>query len=289
MRFEEYGQLIPNALDEIENEIQSINDALKSLLKRLSYLLNFIKEEKPSEFEEYVLNLENKYESLVRKEHFSNKLVNNDFLDEFKNLINHPRLVSNYLNFILQELKLSEEDNWVTKKIKVKHRNYLRGFLLPRYYNLEVLIKTIGREESTQLYKYFVSQNIINNTLPTRKIFETVDECREHFKRDKKEVTLGTIGFLSEVENGKFYFRKDNCLWADALLDLPDKEIKYLICCYGDFQSAVSRSKGNFVLTMKHTIIEGDSFCDCIYHDTNIDWNLTHPKSEFWDNIESEK
>ena len=285
MQFEKYGKLVSNALDEIENEIQSICKYLESQLKRLSSLLMFIKQKKPSNYSKILLNFENKYNSLVNNRKLSSKLNISIILNQFENLVSYPKLVSDFLDFILQELDLSDDNSWVNKKIVVKHRNYLRGFLLPRYYNLEVLIESIGRDESIKLYKYFVSQYIKNNSSPTRKIFETVDEFREYFIMDKKKITLGTIGILSEIENGKFYFRKDNCLWADALLDLPDKEIKYLVCCYGDFQSAVSRSKGNFVLTMKQTIIEGDPFCDCIYHDTNINWDLAHPVREFWENI----
>jgi len=117
-------------------------------------------------------------------------------------------------------------------------------------------------------------------------IFDTMEDFKEHFEKDKKETTIGWYGVLSEVKNGKFFFRKDNCPWAEALMDLPDKEIKYLICCYGDFQAAVTRSNDCFVLTMKHTVIEEDPYCDCIYHDTSVDWDLTHPPKEFWDNLE---
>lgn len=286
MLFETYGKLIPNALDEIENEIQSISFAMKSQLKRLYSLLNFINEKKPTDYEDYILNLENKFNSLVRKDLLTKKISNiSEIIDDFESLKEYPKLVVNYLNFILQTLNLSDKDKWEKEKVKVKHRNYLRAFLLPRYYNLTVLTDTIGRDEANKLYKYFISQNIKDNSSQTRKIFDTVNDFREYFKIDKEKTTIGLVGVLSEVKNGKFFFRKDNCLWADALLDLPDKELKYLICCYGDFQSAVSRSKGNFVLTMKHTIVEGDPYCDCIYHDTYIDWNLSHPEKEFWDKI----
>ncbi len=288
MKFEAYGALIPNALDEIENKIQSVKTALISQLKRLNYLIDFIKEKNSTKYRDYIINHEDKFNSLIKEDQVSKKLDISKILTDYENLKDYPKLVTNYLNFIYHTLKISEKVNWDKEEIKINHRDYLRAFLLPRFYNLTVLIETIGRDEAIRLYKNFVTQNIVDNSSPNRKIFDRLDDFREFFKKDKKEVTIGVIGVLSEVENGKFYFRKDNCLWADALQDILDKELKYLVCCYGDFQAAVSRSKGNFVLTMKHTIVEGDPFCDCIYHDTNIDWNLTHPEKEFWENIKIE-
>ena len=283
MKFENYGELIPNALDVIENEIESIETFLKSLIKRLNSLLSFLYEKNSNFFNEYVLNLQKKYNSFVEENPSENEFYTSELLNEFEKLKEYPKLVENYISFILQTLMLTKNDK--KKKVKIKHKNYLRAFLLPRYYNLSVLVDIYGREEAIKLYKYFVSQNIKENSSPTRKIFDTVDEFRDYFIKDKEETTVGWIGVLSEIKNGKFFFRKDNCLWAEILQDIPDKELKYLVCCYGDFQAANSRSSGNFVLTMKHTIVEGDPYCDCIYHDTNIDWNLSHPGKEFWDNI----
>ena len=157
--------------------------------------------------------------------------------------------------------------------------------MIPKYYNLHVLAETIGREEAFQLYKFYVTKFINDNLSPNRKIFDTMEAFKEHFEKDKKEVTIGWYGLLSEVKNGKFFFRKDNCSWAEVLMDLPDKEIKYFICCYGDFQAAITRSNESFILTMKHTVVEGAPYCDCIYHDTSVDWDLTHPPKKFWDNI----
>ena len=70
----------------------------------------------------------------------------------------------------------------------------------------------------------------------------------------------------------------------DAISDLQDSEVKYYICCYGDFEGA-RQSNRHFVLTMERTIIEGYPYCDSVFHDTRIDDNLAHPSEELFEMI----
>ncbi|NHJ31566.1 MAG: hypothetical protein FK732_01770 [Asgard group archaeon] len=286
MKFQKYGKKIPDLLDK-KVEFQPIDFALKSLFKRLNYLLGLIKEKEPGSIEDYAKSLQLKLESLTKEDIITKKDINIDeLLSNFINLKKYRELAKSSLNYFLQLLQLSEKDDLVNKEVKVHNKNYLRSFLIPKYFNLQVLADTIGREEAFQLYKFYVTKFINDNVSPNRKIFDTMEAFKEHFEKDKKEVTVGWYGLLSKVKDGKFFFRKDNCPWAEVIMDLPDKEIKYLICCYGDFQAAVTRSNDCFVLTMKHTVVEGDPYCDCIYHDTSVNWDLTHPPKEFWDNLE---
>lgn len=286
MKFQKYGKRIPDLLEK-EVEIQPIDFAQKSPIKRLNYLLGLIKEKEPSNFSKYIENLELKFKTLITKDILSEKDLNIDeLLTDFDILKEYPELAKNSLTYFLQILQLTEKDDLIKEKVKVLNKNYLRSFLIPKYYHLQTLAETIGREEAIQLYKFYVTKFINDNLSPNRKIFDTMEAFKEHFEKDKKEITIGWYGLLSEVKDGKFFFRKDNCPWAEALMDLPDKEIKYFICCYGDFQAAITRSNESFILTMKHTVVEGDPYCDCIYHDTSVNWDVTHPPKEFWDNLE---
>lgn len=289
LKFRKYGKNLPDVL-ELEDEIPSAEIALKSQLKRLDYLLRIINEKKPNSYLDYVNNLKLKFKSLVKKDYLNSRNIDvNDLLADFNNLSNFTDFAKYYINYMIEILQLSEKTDLSNEKIKITKRIYLRTLLVPRYYNALVLTETINREEAIQLYKYYVTQFVLDNQSPNRKIFDSLEAFQKYFEKDKEEITVGVYGFLSDVSNGKFFFRKDNCLYADAIVDLPDKMVKYLVCCYVDFQAAVTRSNGNFILTMKHTIVEGDPYCDCIIHDTNIDWNLEHPHKEFWDNINPNK
>ena len=71
---------------------------------------------------------------------------------------------------------------------------------------------------------------------------------------------------------------------VEALDDLEDKELVYVICCHRDFKYAKMQNE-HFVLTRHYTIAEGDPYCDKVFHDTRIDKEVTHPSKEFLDNI----
>ena len=86
-------------------------------------------------------------------------------------------------------------------------------------------------------------------------------------------------------DNGKYFYMNENCLWVEALPDIEDRELLYLICCYGDYQNAQRFYDQRIILTMEHTIAQGDLYCSRVLHDTHEDWDLRHPKNEFWDNL----
>ncbi len=88
------------------------------------------------------------------------------------------------------------------------------------------------------------------------------------------------------INEGKYFYRNNNCTWIEAMKELPDSELKYYTCCYGDYQSVKVHNK-NFILTMEHTIAQGDPYCSRVIHDTRVDWNLAHPPKEFWDNMKA--
>ena len=94
----------------------------------------------------------------------------------------------------------------------------------------------------------------------------------------------------SMLEEGKYAFKNENCpTCADAMIDLPDVEFKYLAVCYGDYEKFRAYYSDYLILTMEHTIIEGDPYCSRVLHDTRIDYDLSHPPKEFWDNFKPGK
>jgi len=74
------------------------------------------------------------------------------------------------------------------------------------------------------------------------------------------------------------------CRWHEVLKELNDPEFCYATCCHYDFKAAELANE-NFVLTRKCTLMQGDSCCDFIWHDTRIDKECKHPDEEFWEKI----
>ena len=112
-----------------------------------------------------------------------------------------------------------------------------------------------------------------------------MEEFREaRIPREGDSPNIGWVIVQGVIKDGKFPQRKDTCMWHDAIKELPDTELRYLAACYGDFQG-YNNNNENFMLTMEHTIVEGDPYCSCVLHDTRIDNSLEHPPKEFFDNM----
>ena len=266
-------------------EIQPLEFAKKTVLKRLNYLIGFIKKEKPEILQNYITKLNIKFVKLITDSYLNEKRIKtDDICKDFIHLKVYPDLLYNCLNYYLQLLSINFTKDWTQNKFKVSNKNYIQSFLYHRYYNALVLTEILERNQAIQLYKNYIDA-YVKSTAPERNRCETLEEFRS--SRIPKEGDPPNIGWEivhGIIENGKYPQRKDTCMWDDAIKDLPDIELKYLAACYGDFQGAKRENK-HFVLTMNHTIVKGDPYCSCIFHDTRINWDLTHPPKEYWDNI----
>ncbi len=88
--------------------------------------------------------------------------------------------------------------------------------------------------------------------------------------------------------DGKYAFRNDTCVFINAIgEDLPDLELKYYVCCYGDYEK-FKNYHDSIILTMEHTIAQGNPYCSRVLHDTRVDWDLRHPPKSFWDGMKSD-
>ena len=286
------GEFNPKVLEKIM-EIQPFETALYvannkrnnfACLKRLDYLLEFIETNNQKILQKYVKNLTIKLQDQVKKDLLEDKKsILSIVSKETSHLSKYPKLLENTLNFSFQLLELSNNVKWMKDTVKVTQGNYFRSYLIPSYYYILVLTETMGREEGIKLFKKYIS-HFLRSQKTKDSNFTTLTDLFESSKNSIQSPSdwVIVIGLLSEA---KYVFRNDNCLWIDVLEDLPDKELKYSICCYGDYQNANTYSDGKTVLTMKHTIAQGDPYCSRVKHDTRYDWNLDHPEKELFDSM----
>jgi hypothetical protein len=196
----------------------------------------------------------------------------------------YPELSKNYLSYYIQLLGLATYDGDMDSTVTVKKRNYFRSFLCPRYYNLLILIEVLGREEAIQLYKRYITLYYLDDLADREDSVENVEEIFERVAARSAGTPSDWLMVVAIIGPGKYAFKNENCLWVDALADLPDAEIKYLVCCYGDYTTVKTHNQ-HFVLTMEHTIAQGDDYCSRVIHDPRVDWDLRHPPKEFWDGM----
>lgn len=277
------GKINPNALSRIL-EVQPIDRLENEILKRLNYILGFIENKDPKILDKFIMNLTKQYKEIVK----TNFVKDSSFditkqFAKFNHLHKYPELAEVSLNFYLQTLQTPNDNNWIKDKVKTKQENQLRSFLLPRYNNLLALIAAAGREEAIKLYKQYITHYLIDRVSENESTFVDMPTLFERRKQTKDNPSEWEIvcGLLNE---GKYFYRNNNCTWVDALVDYPDSELKYYICCYGDYEGA-KFYHNSVILTMEHTIAQGDPYCSRVLHDTRIDYDLRHPPKEFWDNL----
>ena len=283
MKFVKTGKYRQDTLER-SVEINSLEEA-QNRLKRMNYFLGFIREQNPDIFLEYINKLIAKYQGLLEDERRkANPPDLDELVSENPHMKEHLELTRLVLNYILQILRLPAEDK--LGKNKVVNRNYFRSWSHHNYSNLLVLTETMGRAEAIALYKKFVTHYTLENRDPNRETYDTKTIYENAIKPKEVpsdwEIVHGMIG------DGKYAFRNDTCVFLNAIGDdLPDTELKYYVCCYGDYEK-FKNYHDSIILTMQHTIAQGDPYCSRVLHDTRVDWDLHHPPKSFWDSMNPE-
>ncbi|MBE0527038.1 MAG: L-2-amino-thiazoline-4-carboxylic acid hydrolase, partial [Candidatus Thorarchaeota archaeon] len=140
-------------------------------------------------------------------------------------------------------------------------------------------------EEAISLWKRFFTQYTIDDRIPPETPFIDLETLfAKRMAAVDEDNPSDWVLIRGMIADGKYAYRNDNCFWVESLEDLPDSEIKYYVCCYGDYEGARDYHE-NIVLTMEHTIAQGDPYCSRVMHDTCVDFDLRHPPKKFWDNM----
>ncbi|TXT57843.1 MAG: hypothetical protein BAJATHORv1_10551 [Candidatus Thorarchaeota archaeon] len=275
------GRIIDNILD-VSTKFNPIDNAPEFVLKPLDYLIGFIRQKKPEDVESFVDGLMQIYDVKVKSDYFAEKGIElQPLLIEYKNIVYHPDLSRLALNYYIQVLKVSKEKDWYSD-VDIVWRGFHYAILHPHYYNLQTLIEVMGREEAVKLWKMFVTNYRIDNRSPPEPPFVELKTLYEERRKEKEDGSWKVIHTM--LADGKYAYLNVNCTWMRALEDLPDDEIKYYICCYGDYEDA-RNFHNNIILTMEHTLAQGDRYCSRVMHDTRVDYDLQHPPIEFWDEL----
>ncbi len=281
MKIIQKGKINPKALEN-EKEIQPFEDDKKKMLKRMNFFIGYIIEKNPKFKEELFQKLSLKYKSLATKDFLGEELIN---FPDLENLKDQADLVKNYFNFYLTLLNLPKNVDWHSEKVTVKNGDFLRSFLFTRYYKFQVIDELLGREKAKDFFKNYITAFLIDRQKDQEGSYENITSMYETRIKPSPKVSEWEI-YMGLISEGKYFYRNNNCTWIEAMKELPDSELKYYTCCYGDYQSIKTLNK-NFILTMEHTIAQGDSYCSRVVHDTRVDWVLTHPPKEFWDTMKA--
>jgi len=289
MKFTQTGTFKKNSLEKLVT-IKPMESIQNILLERLDYIVGFVAKERSEIITDYVKNLSEKYQELV-EEDFLGKASGgiSEIFTKYKNLYQYPDLINASQNYFIHLLQLKDKSAWEMTEVEISMEALVQAWIYPSYYFLQTLAEAIGRKEAVKLFKRYITHYYIDHPSPDRNKFVSLEKRLEnHLSGDTTSSEWVIVHTM--LEDGKYAFKNKNCpTCADATIDLPDVEFKYLVCCYGDYEKFRANTSDHIILTMEQTIIEGDPYCSRVLHDTRIDYDLRHPPREFWDNFEHGK
>lgn len=285
MKFTQTGTFKENSLEKII-AIKPLEKIEEVLLSKLDYFIGFVAKENSEIITDYVKNLTEKYQGLVEKDFSKNSFGELEkIFSKFLNLIQYPDLNKASLNYYLHLLQIKERGKWETNEVEISMKALIQAWIYPSYYFLEALAETIGREDAVKLFKRYITNYYIDHPSPDRDKFVSLEKMLEN-RLSGDTTSSEWVIVHTMLEEGKYAFKNKNCpTCVDSMKDLPDVEFKYLACCYGDYEKFRAIYSDHIILTMEHTLMEGDSYCSRVLHDTRIDYDLRHPPKEFWDNF----
>ncbi len=287
MKFSKHGKLRENIVE----TIRPLEKAEEFNFRRLNCLLDYVLVNRPTIYYEFIEKLKKKWQTLVDSQSFHEipKSIM-DVVEQYVTLRNQAELVRLKLTLFIQLIGISENKFVENNPIDVKLSNFTKSAVIPEYNWVAVLSEIIGKRDSIMMYKAAIERYIVQYDTPTISTFDTLEDMREAFLKFIDSGRLGRLRVSSNVEDGVWIQRCDNCEKIESLGDLSgyDREILSSVMCIGDFQ--VTRLfNEHFVLTRRETIVKGDSYCDFVYHDIRYDKELSHPSKEFFANIPTEE
>ncbi len=289
MKFTQTGTFKENYLKEVV-DFKPMENIEIMFLDKLDYFIGFIGKEKPEIITDYINNLIRKYRGLV-EEDFVIKVSGEieKIISKYKNLKQYPDLNKAALNYFIHLLQLKDTNAWEMAQVQISRKALIQAWVYHTYYFLETLTETIDRKEAMKLFKRYITQYYMEHPPPGRDKFVSLEK-RLGDRLSGDTTSSEWVLVHTMLEDGKYAFKNKNCpTLVDTMKDIPDVELKYLVCCYGDYAKFRATTNDHIILTMEHTLMEGNPFCSRVMHDTRIDYDLRHPPKEFWDNFEPGK
>jgi len=283
MTYVRIGEFQANAVDMMV-DVKPMEAFKPRPLGRMNFLLGYLAEVKPDIVSDFATALNTKLQGLVTGDLADSFGIDVDEVyADASHLQPYTELARNHLNYYLQVLDLPEDGD-VWGSVKVTIRNEILSHHLWMYYALEILIDLLGRDEAVKFFKQYITHYLIEMKKGREDRVENLEALLDN--RLKAGLYPGQMMTVGMMADGKYACKIETCLLKDSMEEIEDIELKYLVCCYGDYQM-VKFSNQHFILTMEHTIIEGDDYCSRVIHDTRADWDLRHPPKEFWDAMEA--
>lgn len=165
-----------------------------------------------------------------------------------------------FLNLERSTFDLISEKKSLDVDVSVKFAHYVQCGYFHVYYLFLELKRLIGEEKGMQVVKT-ITTRLFQRPNTRRPKFDTIKDLMMYYGKSSKD----THNFeVVEQDDGSYTMYTTGCLFGEALREVEDPELMYLIICYEDFFS-VKHHNPNFAMSRSKTIVQGDNLCDFCY------------------------
>jgi hypothetical protein len=267
--------------------MKPLDKAEEFILRRLNCLLEYVLVRNPEVYYDFLTLLNQETKKLIHKEYskFETYTIKK-MVSKYINFRDQLEMVIQQFRYYAQNLGVNEKQFNENEEIQVSLEQFTQSVVFSEYLWVSSLANLIGKEEAGMMYRGAIERYVIKYDTGNIPHYDTLEEMRDAFLKFTDSGALGRLRVSSNVENGVWIFRCDNCEKVEALGDISglDRDILHSVQCSADYQ--VTRLfNDNFVMTRSHTIAKGDPYCDWVYHDLRYDKKLEHPSKEFMDSI----
>ena len=285
MELKQYGK----QRNTLTHTLHPQQDCRKFVLLRLDYLMGFMQQATPEIYPDFIENLTWRLRALVNLAHFDNAgLEIAVLLTRFPYLQEHAGLSRLILNFYIQIVGITEQQFWRDEPLIVNYRIFSHSVFRFEYASIQAIIDAMGRADGIEFFRAYRDQFNISHDEDIPRIKNLAD-LRAGMIRMADSGVKGRIRVISDLEDGKFIQRCENCEKVEMVADLgiDDLELLETVLCYGDYQVTILYNV-NFVLTRTQTIAGGAPYCDAVYHDRRLTGEIAHPDETFWSAVDEQ-
>ncbi|MHA1186219.1 MAG: hypothetical protein ACTSSK_04980 [Candidatus Heimdallarchaeota archaeon] len=260
---------------------ESPMDIIKNAFYGIDLVVSFAELIQPGIQPKYLSALKKLLKKDVKKYNYNiEKFDLTEAKEELEILNDYPEIQELVVQLICKDMNPSKDYQQDQGKYELLLLDWLRAYLLWRYYRAKTFIEIFGRKEGIKFWKKIVI-DLADFTLETSKERDPIKEVAEGWLKYGKEADDNALMDYTVVnyDDHRVLVKFDQCGVHEAMMYLKDPELTYLSYCYvGDVEdertTKIRRRRRTHSLHL-------DGFCDEFFWDNSVYPDAEHPELEF--------
>lgn len=256
-------------------------DIVKTAFYGIDLVTSFVELKQPEMKPKYLAALKKLLQEDLKDYHYNiEKFDLTEAKEELEILNDYPDIQELVVQLICRDMNPKEDYQQEQGKYKLMLLDWLRAYLLWRFYRAKTFIELLGREEGIKFWKE-IAVDLADFTLETSKEREPIKKVADGWEKYGKEADDNALMDYTVVryDDYRVLVKFDQCGVHDALKYLKDPELTYLSYCYvGDVEdertTKIRRRRRTHSLHL-------DGFCDEFFWDNSVYPDAKHPELEF--------